>query len=60
MLNEDLEKTIKTAIEIKKLNNLDFVTIWKTGELYGFSFDNRPIGYETTEYTVKRKVIGVY
>ena len=53
-------EVIKRAIEIKKLNNFNFVTIWKTGKLYGFNFDNKPLGYETNEFKVKRIVIGVY
>lgn len=57
---EDLKETIKRGIEVKDLNNLSFVTVWKTGKLFGFNFDNKPIGYETKEFGVKRKVVGVY
>lgn len=56
----NLQETIKRAIEIKNLNNLPFVTVWKTGELFGFNFDKQNVGYETKEFGVKRKVICVY
>lgn len=59
MMN-DLNECIAKAIEIKNLNNLPFVTIWKTGKLFGFNFDNKQKGYETKEFGVKRTVIGVY
>lgn len=55
-----LEEAIKRGIEIKEINNLPFVTIWKTGKLYGFNFDNKPIGYETKQFGVTRKVVGVF
>ena len=55
-----LQETIKRAITVKELNKLEFVTIWQTGKLFGFNFDNKPIGYETKEFSVTRKVIGVY
>jgi hypothetical protein len=54
-------KTILEAIteakKIMKANNLPFATIWKTGKLYGFNFDKKPVGYSFTEYSVKRTVI---
>jgi hypothetical protein len=59
-MRDNLKDTIAQAIEIKELNNLPFVTIWKTGELYGFNFDKKPIGYSTEEFGVKRTVIGIY
>ncbi len=55
-----IQETINRAVEIKKLNNLPFVTIWKTGRLFGFNFDQRDVGYETKEDGVKRTVVGVY
>ena len=57
---EDLKETIARAVEIKNLNALPFVTIWKTGKLFGFNFDEKPIGYETKEYGINRVVVGVY
>jgi hypothetical protein len=57
---KNMRETIDRAIEIKKLNNLPFVTIWKTEELFGFNFDKQEIGYKTKEYDVEREVIGVY
>jgi hypothetical protein len=57
---KDLKETIERAKEIKKINNLPFVTIWKTGELFGFNFEKQSIGYSTKNYGVKRIVIGVY
>ena len=56
----DLQETIKRAIEIKELNNLSFVTIWKTGESFGFNFDKKPIGFIHKDYGITREVIGVY
>ena len=56
---DDLKETIE-AIKIKEINNLPFVTVWNTGKLFGFNFDSKSIGYETNEFGVKRKVIGVY
>jgi hypothetical protein len=56
----DLKETISRAIDIKNKNNLPFVTVWKTGKLYGFNFDLKPMGYETCIGGIKRKVIGVY
>ncbi len=56
----DLKEVIRSAIQIKKLNNLSFVTIWKTGELFGFNFEKQPIGYEICKFKVKRTVVGVY
>jgi|GEM_PF-1960976 len=60
MMDTYLQETIKHAIEIKELNNLDFVTVWKTGDSYGFNFDRQPVGYSTKEHDIKRTVIGVY
>ena len=57
---KDLKETIERAIEIKKLNNLSFVTIWKTGELFGFNFEKQYIGFSTKDYGIDRTVIGVY
>lgn len=57
---KELKEVIKKAIEIKKINNIGFVTIWKTGDLFGFNFDIKPVGYEYKEYGVKRTVVGVY
>ena len=57
---KDLKETIDRAVTIKELNNLPFVTVWKTGKLYGFNFDKKPIGFEIKENRIKRKVIGVY
>lgn len=56
----NLQETIKRGIEIKELNNLPFVTIWKTGKLFGFNFDRKPIGYESKEFGVTRTVVGVF
>ena len=57
---DNLIETIKRAVEIKELNNKSFVTIWKIGELYGFNFEKKSIGYSTKDYGIKRTVIGVY
>lgn len=57
---KNLNETITRAIQIKELNNINFVTIWKTGKLFGFNFDKKPVGFETNEYGVKRTVVGVY
>lgn len=59
-MRDNLQETINQALEIKKLNNKNFVTVWKTGKLYGFNFDNKPVGYVTKEFGVKRTVVGVY
>ena len=56
----NLNETIARAIQIKEQNNINFVTIWKTGKLFGFNFDNKPIGFTTKEYGIKRTVIGIY
>lgn len=56
---KDLKETINRALEIKAINNLSFVTIWKTGELFGFNFDKKPVGYESKEFSLVRKVIAV-
>jgi len=60
MMMRDIEETIKRAVEIKKLNHLPFVTIWKTGKLFGFNFEKQAVGYSTKEYGVTRTVVGVY
>lgn len=57
---KDLNEIIKSAIQIKKLNGFEFVTIWKTGQLFGFNFDKKEIGFKTKEFGVTREVIGVY
>ncbi len=57
---QHINDTITRAIEIKKLNNLSFVTIWKTGKSFGFNFDKKPMGYKTKEYGVVREVVGIY
>jgi len=59
-MNTDLHEVIDRALKIKELNNLPFVTIWKTGRLFGFNFDHKPKGFVTNDYGVKRVVIGVY
>ena len=55
-----LQETIKQALKIKELNNMPFVTIWKTGKSLGFNFENKPVGYEVSEFGVKRVCVGVY
>lgn len=57
---KDLSETIQRAVEVKELNNLSFVTVWKTGKLFGFNFDKKPVGYESVEFGVKRIVVGVF
>ena len=50
-------EVIRDAEKVMKANGLTFATIWKTGELYGFNFDDKPIGYTYKENAVKRTVI---
>ena len=57
---KNLDEVINRAIAIKELNGFSFVTVWKTEDLFGFNFDNKPVGYITKEYGVNRIVVGVY
>ena len=52
-----ITEAIRDAEKVMKANGLTFATIWKTGELYGFNFDDKPVGYTYKENTVKRTVI---
>lgn len=54
-----LNETIINAKKIMKANNLDFVTIWKTGKSYGFNFEKKEVGFSYKEYGVKRTVIEI-
>lgn len=56
---EDLQETINSATKKMKSAGLDFVTIWRTGNSYGFNFDRKEIGYTETEYGVTRTVVDV-
>ena len=56
-------KTINEAIaDAKKvilIKKLPFATIWKTGKLYGFNFDKKPMGFSVNEHGIKGTVVGI-
>lgn len=57
----ELIEVINQAIKIKKLNKLNFVTIWRTNDkVYGFNFDKKEIGHVEYSHGDKREVVGVY
>lgn len=56
---ENLQEVKIEALKVKKSNNMDFVTIWKTGKLFGFNFDKKEIGFFVKEFGVKRTVVSV-
>lgn len=55
----NLNETIARAKEVMMANNMEFVTIWKTGKSYGFNFENKNVGYSEKEFGVKRIVVAV-
>ena len=60
-MRSDLNEVIEQAIKVKKLNNLDFVTVWRTNDkCYGFNFENKNFGHVEYSYGDKREVVGVY
>jgi len=60
-MRSDLNEVIEQAIEVKKLNDLDFVTVWRINDkCYGFNFDKKHFGHIEYSYGDKREVVGVY
>ena len=57
---ENLQETIEKAKKVMLATNMPFVTVWKTGKLYGFNFEKYPVGYSVKEYGVKRTVVAVF
>ena len=56
---ENITETITKATEVMNANNMEFVTIWKTGKSFGFNFESKPVGFSYREFGVKRHVIQV-
>ena len=56
---DELQEVKASALKTKIKLGLDFATIWKTGESYGFNFDKKEIGYSVSEHGVTRTVVDV-
>jgi hypothetical protein len=54
-----LQEEIFAATKKLKSSDLPFATIWKTGKLYGFNFDEKPLGYSIKEYGIRRTVVAI-
>lgn len=57
--SDTLEDAKKNAIKIMRAYKIPYATIWKTGNMYGFNFDNKPVGFTIVDCGVKREVVEI-